>query len=100
MPHPPSFVSGDSIRFTVLFEVSGTATDPTTVTFRTRNPNKIVQSYVYLTDAEVVRVSTGSFRIDLQFDLPGMWYYRWEGTGVAPGASEDRVKIEKSQVIG
>jgi len=99
MPAISSFTSGDTIRFAVTFSLSGTDTDPTTVTFRTKNPNKVVQSFVYLTDAEVVRTAVGQFRADLILSLPGEWWFRWEGVGIAPGASEERIKITRSHVI-
>ena len=96
-----TFDSGDTIRFENIFSVSGTNTDPTTVTFRIRDPNKVVTSYVYGTDVELVKVATGQYRIDLQLDLPGEYFYRWESGGpIAPGAAESRIKITRSQVIG
>lgn len=100
MPTISSFISGDTIRFGVTFTLGGVLTDPTTVTFRTRNPNKVVRSYIYQTDAELVRISAGTYRIDLQLDLPGEHFYRFEGVGIAPGASEDRVRINRSQILG
>lgn len=100
MPTISQFSSGDTIRFQVTFSLSGTNTDPTTITFRRKDPNQVVRSYVYLTDAEIVRISAGVYRIDLLLDLPGEWWARWEGAGIAPGASEIRVRINRSQVLG
>ena len=100
MPTISNFISGDTVRFSVTFSVSSVNTDPTTVTFRTRNANRVVRSFTYLTDAEVVRSAVGQYRIDLQLDLPGEHWFRWESSGIAPGASEDRVKILRSQIIG
>ncbi len=96
-----SFTSGDTIRLSVDFTVGTTLTDPTTVTFRMRDPNKVVTSFVFVTDPEVVQVATGQYRIDVQLDLPGEHFYRWEGGGPsAPGAAESQIKITRSQVIG
>ena len=100
MPTVNSFISGDTVRFAVTFSLSGTNTDPTTVTFRRKDPNKVVRSYIYNTDTEVVRSGIGAYRIDLQLDLPGEWWYRWESTGIAPGAAESRVRINRSNVLG
>ena len=97
----PAFSSGDTIRFRVLFELAGTAIDPDGVVFRIKNPNKVVTSYTYLTDDELVKVSTGLFQIHLALSLPGEHAFRWEGTGTAaPGISEDRVRINRSMVLG
>lgn len=100
MPVITSFDSGDTIRFANTFSVSGTATDPTTITFRIKDPNQVVSTYVYLTNAELVRSGTGAYRIDLILSLPGEYWHRWEGTGTAPGAAEDRIKIIRSHVLG
>ena len=101
MPTVNTFVSGDVIRFSVIFSLSGTDTDPTTITFRRKDPNKVVRSYVYATDTEIVRTAAGRYRIDLQLDLPGEWWVRWEGSGaIAAGAQEMRVRINRSNVLG
>ena len=99
MPTVLQFPSGDTIRFGITFEIASVATDPTTVTFRTKNPNGTVRSFVYLTDDEVVKVGTGIYRIDLALNLVGEHHIRWEGTGDAPGVTEDRVLITASNVI-
>jgi len=99
MPTVLQFPSGDTIRFGNTFTVATIATDPTAVTFKTKNPNGKVTTYIYLTDAEVVKVGTGVYRVDLALNLVGEWWYRWEGTGDAPGVAEDRVLITASNVI-
>lgn len=95
-----SFYSGDTVRFSIAFTVGTTDTDPTGVIFRTKNPNGVVSSYTYGTDAEVIKVSQGNYRVDLALSLLGEYNYRWEGTGnTAPGVSEGRIKINRSNVI-
>ena len=96
-----SFDSGDTIRFQVTFSVNGVNTDPSTsIIFRTKNPNGVVTSYIYLTDAEVIKSATGVYYIDLALTLTGEHHYRWEGTGTtAPGVSEGRIRINRSNVI-
>lgn len=55
--------------------------DPTTVTFKICNPFGTVTSYVYGTDAEVVKVNTGDYYVEYSPDVSGRWWYRWETTG-------------------
>jgi hypothetical protein len=101
MPTVNTFASGDSIRFTGTFAISGTNTDPSVVTFRTKNPNGVVgKLYTYLTDDELVRSATGIYYIDLALSLVGEHHYRFQSTGViAPGVSEGRIRIERSNVL-
>lgn len=99
MPTVSPFSSGDTIRFQVTFSLSSINTDPTTVIFRTKNPNGVVTSYVYLTDNELIKSDTGIFYIDLALNLTGEHFYRWEGTGDAPGISEGRVRVDRSTVL-
>lgn len=40
-------------------------TDPTVVTFKQRTPSGVETTYVYGTDAEVVRYSAGNFHVDV-----------------------------------
>ena len=58
-----------------------TLTNPTTVTFKTRSPCGTETTYVYGTDGEVTRSSTGIYRAAVAPDEGGRWAYRWETTG-------------------
>ena len=101
MPSVNSFFSGDTIRFQVTFTVGSTNTDPSTsVTFRIKNPNGVVTSYIYGTDADLITSATGIYYINLALTLTGEYNFRWEGAGsTAPGVSEGRIRINKSNVI-
>lgn len=55
--------------------------DPTTITFQLMNPGGQVSSYVYGTDAALVKVNTGDYYIDVTPDTSGRWFYRWDSTG-------------------
>lgn len=99
MPTISSFPAGDTISFSVTFSVSSVDTDPTAVTFKIKNPNKSVTTYIYLTDAELTKTTTGQYKTTLVLNLAGEYSYRWEGTGAAPGVAEDTIKISRSDVI-
>ena len=74
---------GTLVRVSVTFKVSGTATDPTTVTVKVKKPNGAKLSYVYGTDPEVVKDATGEYHADVLTTVTGHYHYRWEGTGTA-----------------
>lgn len=70
------------IRLTASFvDSDGDAVDPDTVTFKTYSPQGLVASYVYGTDSEVQKASTGNYTADVTPDKAGRWHFRWETTG-------------------
>lgn len=88
---------GDSIKLytTTPFtdKSTDTATDPDVVRFRVRKPDGTVTSYVYGTDAEVVRDGTGDYHMLVRpaAGEQGTWRWRIEAetsTGVAMAAEE------------
>lgn len=63
--------------------------DPTVVTMRFRKPDGTRTAYVYGTNAEAVRSSTGVYYVDLSIDQAGVWTWRWEGTGGTAAAADE-----------
>ena len=63
----------------------GEPVDPDTVTLKVMNPCRTTTTYVYETDAELERESTGVYTINLVPDKAGRWHFRWitTGTGTA-----------------
>jgi hypothetical protein len=55
--------------------------DPTTVSVKLMSPAGEVSTYVYNTDAALVRINTGDFYIDFTPNASGRWHYRWITTG-------------------
>jgi uncharacterized protein YfaS (alpha-2-macroglobulin family) len=91
---------GNVVRCSGAFTTAaGAAVDPSTVTFRARRPDGTVTVYVYGTDAELVKDSTGNYHVDLAANAAGRWAYRWEGTGAAPSAAEAQFRVEASRVL-
>lgn len=84
---------GASRRFSCTFKVSGTLTNPTTTTAVVRDPSGVETSYVYGTDAEVVRPETGSFYIDLTFTAAGAWSVLWIGTGAVTAVAKSSEQV-------
>jgi hypothetical protein len=55
--------------------------DPDTVAVKIYSPQGVITTYVYATDAEVIKASTGDYYIDYTPNESGQWFYRWETTG-------------------
>lgn len=99
-----TFISGDTIRFITTFEVKDVLTDPRIVRFRIKNPNQSVEIKTYDEDEDgqedIRRDAAGEYHVNLKVDIPGTWWYRWEGTNPAPGAIEGRFKVLASNIVG
>lgn len=93
--------SGTTIRLKVtITDGSGTAADPGALTFKARQPDGTVTTYVYGTDAQLVKASTGIYYVD--WPVPktvaaeGAWFYRYEATGANAGAIESSFRVRDS----
>jgi len=91
------YLEGSTIRLSVVFTVSGTATDPTTVTLKTENPSGTQTSYTYAAGT-VSRDSAGAYHKDITPDAVGLWTYRYIGTGTAAGVAESTFRITPSEI--
>lgn len=78
----------DLRRLTAAFTVASVATDPSTLMFIMREPDGTETPYVYGTDAELVKDSTGNFHVDWPITQAGRHLYRWVGTGAAAEAGQ------------
>lgn len=95
---------GDQIKCAVAFlNESGVAADPTSVTGRFVNPSGGGDTYVYGTDAELVKASTGNYYFYVPVPLNrlsrGVWAYRFESTdsaGAALVAEEEEFEVRAS----
>ncbi|MCB8986904.1 MAG: hypothetical protein H6661_04050 [Ardenticatenaceae bacterium] len=93
----PLFDYGDELKITATFtDEDGAAADPGTVTFKTKDPAGAVVSYVYGTDAEVVKVSAGVYKLVFTPSAEGDWYWRAEGTAPVQQAAEGKFKVANS----
>lgn len=82
------YKKGQKVRCSVTFAVSGTATDPTTVTAKVKSPSGILTTYVYGTHAELVRDGTGLYHVDVTTNEIDQWNFRFEGTGTCTAVEE------------
>lgn len=86
-----NYAEGKLVRLTGTFSNSaGTAIDPDVVKVVVQDPAGTTTTYVYGTDAEVVKDSVGTYHIDVDTtDSAGIWYYRWYSTGTGQTATTD-----------
>ena len=60
-------------------------TDPTTLTFKMKEPDGTVTTYVFGTDAELVKDDTGDYHADWTIAKAGRHRWRFIATGGAHG---------------
>jgi hypothetical protein len=70
--------------------------DPTTVTFKFETPAGAETTYVYLTDAQLVRDSLGLFHVNLTASAHGIWKWRWQSTGDPTAAIEGEFRVNRT----
>jgi hypothetical protein len=89
-----AYKQGAQPRITNVFKQSGVAADPTTVKLTIVRPDGQRNTYTYLTDAQIVKASTGTYYIDLALDIPGTWTYRWFSEGTGKAADDKTLIVE------
>lgn len=89
---------GDVVRCTGTFtDADGNAQDPSGVIFRVEDPSGNEMTYIYGTDAEVIKTATGIYYVDVTIDEAGYWHYRFEGTGTGASGGESYFTVRSSQ---
>jgi hypothetical protein len=86
---------GDVVRCRGEFrDVNGTLADPAVIKFRFTSPGADVVEYVYLTDDELTKVSTGIYLVELDTTgKPGTWHYRFFSTGNGQAAEQSQFHV-------
>lgn len=94
---------GDKRRLTVTFyNLSSAKTDPTGITFKMHEPDKTVTSYIYGTDAELLKSSgstAGEYYVDWTVGQEGRHTFRFEGTGALVAAAESTFLARRSVFV-
>lgn len=94
MSDPYDYDIGDEVAFTGTFtELDGTPQDPSTVTFKIRDPSGNVDTLVYNTDAQPTKQSVGVYQVLYTLDEAGEWIYRYVSTGTGAGAGTKRIYV-------
>lgn len=92
-----AYDNGATVRMSVAFTVSGTATDPTTVSLTVRDPSGTATTYTYAA-AQITKDSTGNYHKDITFSTAGTWSYHWVGTGSVAAVDDGEFFINPSVV--
>jgi len=91
---------GDLIRVTGTFTDSASAAqDPTAVKLSFKDPSGNVTTYVYVTDAQLVKSATGIYYVDIDLDEVGTWWYRFWSTGTGQASGETRLEVRKLNAV-
>lgn len=86
-----AYYKGALVRCRTQFrdpETQDAYVDPASVTFKVRAPNGTTTTYVYGTDAQLVKESVGHYRADVNADQAGQWTFRFESGGTYQDADE------------
>lgn len=95
-----TYDKGDIVTLTAtITNASNVATDPTTLTFKIKaGPNGSVTTYVYGTNAELVKSSTGVYYVAWPVATAGVvHYYQFVATGTAASASEGSFDVRATE---
>lgn len=92
-----TYDKGDRPRCKAEFKLNSTLTDPSSITFKYKKPDGVSTSLVYGVDSDLKRESTGIYYVDLDINLSGQWFYRFEGTGTVQAASESKFTVRTSE---
>lgn len=86
---------GNTVPLSVVFRDVTTLVpvDPTKVLLRVGDPSGVEVDYVA---GDIVRKDIGVYEVAIMPRLPGIWGYRWEGTGAIVAADEGQFEVRPS----
>lgn len=90
------YTKGTLVTISAEFKVSAVDTDPTGITFKIELPDETQVTYVYGTDAQLVKDSTGKYHVDYLLSLSGSYTYRFAGVGACQAAMEGSILVPYS----
>ncbi len=97
MSNPHHYLVGAKPKVYAVFrDEDNELIDPTAVSFIFRNPAGDTTTYVFNTNVELVRDSTGKYHVEINANAAGFWHYRYESTGDGQAAFEGRFAVDRS----
>lgn len=97
---PGRIYCGSTLRIPVNYtDGEGVDVDPTTVTFKLYSPEFSTTTYVYGSDVEVIRPTTGNYYIDVSPTVAGRWAYRWASTGTNKASAVEGTFVVQTSVF-
>lgn len=94
---PGVYNIGDRVDLIANFSCTGVPTDPTTVAVQWgRSGASPTNTWVYNTDAQIARVSAGTFSaaVFITASMTGIFYYRFSGTTACHAASASYFEVK------
>lgn len=87
----------DQPRITNTFtNLAGDATDPTAVTCNVKSPSGTTTVYTYGTDANLTKLETGVYALDLPLTESGCYKWKFNGTGALIASDQGRINVRRS----
>lgn len=95
-----TFDIGNVVRLTVTFtDTAGELIDPSAVQLNIRPYGGDISTYTWL-GGDIIRASLGVFYYDYTPSQPGLYYYRFIGTGALVAAGDSSFSITSSPATG
>lgn len=79
-----------------VYDENSALTDPTTLTFMIREPCGTITTYIYGTDAELVKDSVGKYHVYWDCVTAGHYDWRYEADGTVVAAEESHFSVRRS----
>lgn len=81
-----------------IFNEAETAADPTDLTFKILEPDGTVTTYIYGTDEQLAKDSTGHYHVYWDCTQAGRHWWRFEATGPLMVADEAAFRVRPSNI--
>ena len=89
--------SGETINFSVnITDINSNLVDPTGLTFVIKKPDNTSNTYTYLTDAALLRDSTGKYSFNIILSQVGKYKYSWKTSAPHISIKEDIFEVVAS----
>jgi hypothetical protein len=92
-----SYFKGQAVRLRFSFtNAEGAHADPSAVSCQVKSPLGAATTYVYLSNPELVRDSTGKYNLVVTPDRQGVWMVEGKGIGENESVAEHAFKVLES----
>jgi hypothetical protein len=102
MAYPNKHDLGDLVKVVGTFtgpDDDDAPVDPDMVKLSFRDPSDNVTTWIYGSDDEIVKDSTGVYYALIDADEAGDWYYRWWSTGAGQAAEEKQFTVRTALAV-
>jgi hypothetical protein len=91
------FDIGDVVELQATFtDKNGAPVDPGTVKVTFKRPSGVETTLTYGVDEQVTKASPRIYTYSTSLDQSGIWYYRWQGTGMNAAAAVGEFEVRKT----